>query len=125
MTLQDTPRIRSILEMERQLGEGNWDAAGEHFTPDVQYHVGAQPPRHGIDGIRNYMARQVQLVRWDGHTPRLMLETGDTVIIEVDSHFFRHADETAFILPCTDIYRFDGERIANWRVYADLSAFHA
>lgn len=67
MTLQDTPRIRSILEMEHQLGEGDWDAAGEHFTPDVQYHVGAQPPRHGIDG----------------------------------------------------------ERIANWRVYADLSAFHA
>ncbi|MEO0998118.1 MAG: hypothetical protein AAFX58_11435 [Pseudomonadota bacterium] len=48
---------------------------------------------------------------------------GNTVVIEVDSHFTRLADSAKLVVPCTDIYTFAGERIADWRVYADTSVF--
>lgn len=121
--LQDTPRIRVVLDMERLLGAGDWDSASAHFTDTVTYKVGAQPVRTGIEGIKSYMNEQSRFARWTGHDPKLMLETDETVIIEVDSHFFLLANQQDITLPCTDIYRFDGMKITDWRVYADLSVF--
>lgn len=125
MTMQDTARIRVIFDMERLIGEGDWPRAGAHFTTDARYQVGALEPYYGIRGIREYMEGQMRIARWEGHTPRLMLEIDDTVIIEVDSHFHRLSDTKKVTLPCTDIYRFEGMQIADWRVYADLTAFSA
>ena len=123
MIIQDTPRINVVLEMERLIGEDDWAAAAAHFTPSVAYYVGAQAPRRGIGGIRDYMIEQNRFAKWVGHEPRKMVEIENAVIIEVDSFFVRLADEKRITLPCTDIYRFDDMQIDEWRVYSDLSAF--
>ncbi len=122
MIIQDTPRIDAVLAMERLIGEDDWVAASECFTASVAYHVGAQAPRYGLDGIRGYMAEQNRIAKWVGHEPRKMIEIEDSVIIEVDSFFIRVADNRQFTLPCTDIYQFEGMQISEWRVYSDVSA---
>lgn len=118
-----TSRIDRITRMEHLLGAGDWETAAQFFTPDVSYRVGARPPVTGLEGIRAYMEEQSAHIRWTGHTLCWQTEddTTDTAIIEVISHFQRVADGTAIDLPCTDIYRFDGDRIRDWRVYADIA----
>lgn len=122
MTIQDTPRIRRVYEMEMLIGADRWDEAARFFTPDVRYVVGRLPPREGIDGIRAHMKEQASAVDWAGHTPRLAADVDTTVITEVDSHFTRRTNGTRIVLPCTDIYRFDGHLIREWQVYSDIRA---
>ncbi len=116
---------KRVEDMEAAIGQGNWDAAAAFFTPDAQYRVGHRDPVIGIDGIKGYMLWQTQHVRWDGHTIHMMFSRDNTAIFEVTSHFTRLSDGVALRVPCTDIYRFDGSRIADWRVYSDTAAFNA
>lgn len=118
-----TPQIASVEEMERLVGQRDWDRARDCFTADVRYQVGSRSVHHGPDGIRRYMDWQNSVVRWDGHTLRQRWNSDDVVIIEVDSHFTRLSDATAITVSCTDIYRMRGLRIHDWRVYADFSPF--
>ena len=122
-TSANSPLIARVEAMEAAVGRGLWAEASAFFTEDARYQVADRPPYHGVEGIRTYMTWQRNLVDWTGHTPRMMIQHDRTVIIEVLSHFKRHADGQELRVPCTDIYRFDGDRIFDWRVYADVSLF--
>ncbi len=120
---ENTPQIEAVETMEYLVGKQDWAAAADYFTDDVMYKVSAREPVFGLAGIREYMQWQNQLVHWQGHTVRLKVNPNDIVIIEVDSHFLRLKDQAAITVPCTDIYRMEGLKIAEWRVYADISHF--
>ncbi len=117
-------RLTDLVEqMEAAVGQGQWEAAHAFFTPNARYQVGARAPVFGLDGIKTYMGWQAERVRWDGHDLRMKFSRGNTAVFEVISHFTRISDGTELRLPCTDIYMFEGERIADWRVYADMTIF--
>ncbi len=116
----------SLVEaMEHAVGAGDRAAAVLCLTEDVVYTVGARPAIHGVDLVIAAVAEQGQLVRWDGHTVRGVWKGDDALVVEVESHFTRVADGRAISFPCTDIYRFRDGRISDWRVFADMSPFHA
>ncbi|MEL6678469.1 MAG: nuclear transport factor 2 family protein [Pseudomonadota bacterium] len=117
------PLPDAVQRMESLIGQGAWEDAAACFTPGVTYRVGARPPVTGLDGIRRYMEWQTERVSWDGHDLNRILVRDSTVLFEVVSHFTRRADGSTFKLPCVDIYTFEGDRIADWRVYADMTAF--
>ena len=123
--LHDTAQIRSVERMEELVGQEQWSDAADHFTDDVLYQVSDADPVFGIDGIRTYMAWQRTKVEWRGHDVKSKIAVDDLVVIEVDSLFHRLADGADIVVPCTDVYRMDGERIADWRVYANTSLFSA
>ena len=124
MTLiEDRPLIDRIAEMERHVGLGDWNSAAPFFTENVHYQVAGRGTFSGFDGLRRYMNWQRKLVTWTGHTPQMMIEHEGVVIIEVISHFRRLQDGAELAIPCTDIYRFEGDRICDWRVYADTAEF--
>ncbi len=123
--IEPSPLTDLVERMEASVGTGNWQAAAGFFTPDVTYRVGHRPPFVGLEGIQEYMSWQNSLVSWDGHDLRRKFSRGNTAFFEVDSHFTRHRDGKKIVLPCTDIYTFDGDRIADWRVYSDTSLFTA
>lgn len=39
----------------------------------------------------------------------------------MDAHYKRIADGQAIVVPCCDVYRFEGDLISEWRVYPDAS----
>ncbi len=121
--LEDGPLIARVHAMERAVGLGQWADGAEFFTTEAMYHVGRRGLYRGIEGIRTYMEWQRRFVEWRGHDPKMMITYGDTVIIEVVSLFHRLSDAVDLSIPCTDIYRFDGDRIRDWGVYADTSTF--
>ncbi|MEM8854688.1 MAG: nuclear transport factor 2 family protein [Pseudomonadota bacterium] len=117
------PMTQFVEDMEAAVGTGDWAAAAQYFTDDVLYRVGHRPPVTGVSGIKDYMEWQNSVVHWQGHTTRSKFSRGPVAYFEVESHFARVADGKEILLPCTDIYTFRDDRIADWRVYADISAF--
>lgn len=123
--LQSEPDIGFIEAMERAVTARDRDEALRYLTEDVTYVVGARAPVLGVDGVFAYIAEQSKLARWDGHTLVAVWPGRDALIVEVISHFTRAADGRRISFPCMDIYRFREGRIADWRVYADMSPFLA
>lgn len=115
--------IELVVEMERAVGQRRWLDAAHFFTRDCIYKVADRPEFRGIAGIEHYMNWQNSVVQWLGHVPRMAIQHGSTVIIEVESNFKRLSDQADIKVPCTDIYRFEDTRIYDWRVYADISLF--
>jgi ketosteroid isomerase-like protein len=120
-----TPGLEFVEAMERAVASGDRAAVSRHLAEDVAYTVGARPAVHGIDAVMAAIAEQGRRVRWDGHRLRGVWTGDGTLVVEVESHFTRVADGRAIPLPCTDIYRFEGGRIRDWRVFADMSPFEA
>ncbi|MEM8967307.1 MAG: nuclear transport factor 2 family protein [Bacteroidota bacterium] len=112
-----------VQKMEQLVGQGDWAAAANYFTPQALYKVADREPVYGITGIEQYMSWQNSLVQWKGHDMKLVVSQDNTLVVEVDSFFFRLKDQTNIVVPCTDIYRFEGNKIGDWRVYANISAF--
>lgn len=114
-----------IEAMERAVMSRDIDAAEQFLQPDVAYTVGAQATVVGVPAVLRYIAQQERVARWIGHTLRSAWHFEDAIIVEVTSHFARVSDGGEISLPCTDIYRLRDGRVADWRVYADMSPFRA
>ncbi len=119
------PADLSFIEaMERAVMSRDPETAGRFLQPEVAYTVGAQPTVRGVPAVLRYIAGQERLARWTGHTLRAAWRFENVIIVEVISHFLRASDGKEISFPCTDIYRLQEGRIADWRVYADMSPFH-
>ncbi len=118
-----TERFNIVKKMENDVGLGKWDELDIYFTDDFKYRVANTSERHGVKGLRAYMLWQNTLVQWKGHDIHLITEQENALVVEVTSFFHRLADEKDISIPCTDIYRFRGTQIYDWRVYADISWF--
>jgi ketosteroid isomerase-like protein len=106
------------------VGRGDPAEVPRHLALDVACTAGAGAPLPGVEAPLAVIAEHGRLVRWDGHTPRGVWLAADALVVEVESHFTRLMDGRAISLPCTDIDRFRDGRIADWRVYADMSPIH-
>jgi limonene-1,2-epoxide hydrolase len=121
----DPPRegLAFVEAMERAVMAHDRAAAERYLAPDLVYTVGARPPLHGLDALFAYLEAQRRVARWEGHTLRGAWPVPEGLVVEVVSHFTRVADGRRISFPCVDIYRLRGERIADWRVFADMSPF--
>ena len=54
------------------------------------------------------------------HDVRNVWEVGDAAFVEMDVTYWRH-DGTSVTLPCSDIFRFKGDRIEELRIYMDAN----
>ncbi len=122
--IEDCPLTRHVESMESMIGQQNWDEAARYVARDIRYQVAHKQAQHGIEGIKSYMSWQYSLVHWDGHDVRSKFSRGNIVFIEVMSHFTRLVDNAKLRVPCTDVYTFENDLIADWRVYADTSVFY-
>lgn len=120
-----TTGLEFVEAMERAVAAGDRTAAARYLTDDVICTVGAHAALRGVDAVIAYIVAQGRLARWEGHTLRASWAGDGALVVEVESHFTRVADGRAISFPCADIYRFRDGRICDWRVYADMSPFHA
>lgn len=114
-----------IEAMERAIMSRDAATAGAFLADDVTYTVGANPTVQGVPAVLAYVSAQERVARWTGHTLRAAWQLDDAIVVEVLSHFVRVSDGRAASFPCTDIYRFENGKIADWRVYADMSPLTA
>lgn len=114
--------ISKVEQMVAYLTEQNWESFYPYFTADLFYKVGASEPMIGAQAAAEYLAKFYQIVKPADHVVRGAWQTDDrTVIIEMDAHYHRLADQKAILVPCCDVYRFKGDLIHEWRVYPDVA----
>ena len=54
------------------------------------------------------------------HEIKMLWEVGDVVFVEMDVIYWRH-DGTSVTLPCFDIVRFEGDKVAELRIFMDAN----
>ena len=94
------------------------------FIEAMEHAVGTRPALTGIDAVIDAIQRLSQFARCDGHTPVAVWPGQDALLVEVVSHFTRVSDGERISFPCMDAYRFREGRIADWRVFADMSPWY-
>jgi limonene-1,2-epoxide hydrolase len=115
-------KVDQVMEMEAAGGEGNWDYFKTFFVDDVYFKVGASQEKRGTQGIQDYLTWLYEIA--EPNLPfefRGTWELGDVVIIEMDAKYIRRSNGKPVSFPCTDILRFEGNKIREWRVYPDQS----
>ncbi|VEP13022.1 Ethyl tert-butyl ether degradation EthD [Hyella patelloides LEGE 07179] len=118
----DDNLIPKVEKMVEALTIEDWESFYPYFTYDVYYKVGANEPVYGPHAAAQYLSSFYQIVKPTQHQVRGAWQVGnDTVIIEMDAHYRRINDGQEITVPCTDVYRFKGNLIKEWRVYPDTS----
>jgi FAD/FMN-containing dehydrogenase/ketosteroid isomerase-like protein len=90
------------------------------FTDNPMYQFGNGEPCLNkaaiIDSVTNFFGMVDALY----HDIRNIWEDGDTVFVEMDVTYWRK-DGTSITLPCADIFRFEGDKIQELRIFMDAN----
>lgn len=122
MTIQDAARTRLVNEMDALIDAHSWQEAARPFSRTLANIAGRLPARVGIEGIRHHMKAQAGDMGWTCHAPQLAVEASETGITKAGRHFPRIDHGVGNVLPCADVYWFDGDGIPEWRVYLHVQA---
>lgn len=113
-------KINLIIEIEKAVHDGNWEYFNSCFTDDVLFKVGASQERRGTRAIKDYLSWLFSILAPNSPLNfRDCWEQGDVVIRQVDAEFTRRSDGKFITFPSIDIFRFQEDKIREWRVYTD------
>jgi catechol 2,3-dioxygenase-like lactoylglutathione lyase family enzyme len=120
-----TDRIPGVMAdtCVRLFGRGEaFDSEGfaTFFTDRPMYHFGNGEPCFDRAAIRDSVAAFFSGIDALYHDVRNVWEVGDTVFVEMDVMYWRK-DGTLVVLPCSDIFRFEGHKIQELRIYEDAN----
>jgi limonene-1,2-epoxide hydrolase len=112
-------KIEMVQAMEAAAFTGDWNTFKSYLAPDVYYKVGNTTELRGPQAIVDYMIRLLSTeLAINDLKIRAAWETEDTVVLELNMKGLRHIDKKNVAYPCVDVYRFDGDKIRDWRVYS-------
>jgi ketosteroid isomerase-like protein len=112
-------KLQAVQAMEQAAFAGDWEKFKSFLADDVYFRCGNTAELTGPDNVAQFMITML--------TSRLALndlqirsawETDDAVLMEFNMKGLRMSDNKNVTFPCTDIYRFGGDKIRDWRVYA-------
>ena len=112
-------KIERVQAMEAAAFSGDMELFKSFLTDDVYYRVGNSEEVVGPQSIVEYMG-QMMASSLAINDMKIIgaWEIGDVVIVEFDIGGFRYDINQQIRYPCIDIYRFRGDKIRDWRVFA-------
>jgi FAD/FMN-containing dehydrogenase/ketosteroid isomerase-like protein len=124
-TIQVVDRVPGVMAdtVVRLFGRGEaFDSAGfiGFFTDTPMYQFGNSEPCLTKSAIFDSVAAFFSAVSALYHDIRNIWEDGDTVFVEMDVIYWRK-DGSAVTLPCADIFRFEGDKVSELRIYMDAT----
>jgi ketosteroid isomerase-like protein len=119
--MADRPSGAGVELVERVFGAGkSLDDYVSFFAEDALYRFANHPPIHGRAAIREAAANFRQRVRGVSHTVQGMWESGDTVVCEMEIAYTR-LDGKETTVPCCDVFRVNGDKIQEMRIFVDVT----
>jgi ketosteroid isomerase-like protein len=112
-------KIELVQRMEAAAFAGDWQLFKSFLAEDAYYRVGNTAEARGRQAIVDYLKRMLanDLAISDLQI-RQAWETENEVILELNMQGLRIRDRRNVAYPCVDVYRFEGDKIRDWRVYA-------
>jgi hypothetical protein len=112
-------KIEAVQAMEAAAFSGDMETFMSYLTDDVYYRVGNATEVVGPQAIVDYMgAMMASSLAINDMKIIGAWEIGDTVVVEFNIGGFRYDINQQIRYPCIDIYRFRGNQIRDWRVFA-------
>jgi limonene-1,2-epoxide hydrolase len=112
-------KIEIVKDMRKAFYNQEWDSFQSFFTDNVYYKVGNIAEVKGPEEVVNYLMNRMPETEYKitSMTDREVWELEDTVIIEYDMEINRERDNKTKKFPCVDTFRFEGNKISEWRAY--------
>ena len=105
---------------------GDWELFTSFLADDVCYRVGNAAEVRGRQAVVDYLAGLfANHLAINDLQIRAAWETETEVILELNMKGLRIRDNRNVAYPCLDVYRFEGDKIRDWRVYAIEPTFVA
>lgn len=102
------------------------DGAGfvSFLTEDAVFRFGSAPPVQGRDAIQAAVEGFFTTISACSHSIANTLGQNDTLVCEGDVTYTRH-DGSDITLPFTDIFEYEGDLIAHYKIYIDVGPLYA
>lgn len=102
------------------------DGAGfvSYLTENAVFRFGSAPPVQGRDAIQAAVDGFFTTIAGCSHSIRNSLLQDDTLVCEGEVTYERH-DGSSITLPFTDVFEYDGELIAHYKIYIDIAPLYA
>ena len=102
------------------------DGAGfvSYLTEDAVFRFGSAPPVQGRDAIQAAVEAFFATIAGLSHRIVNSLQQDNTLVCEGEVTYERH-DGSSITLPFTDVFEYDGEQIAHYKIYMDVSPLYA
>ena len=94
------------------------------LTEDAVFRFGSAPPVQGRDAIQAAVEGFFTTIAGCSHEIAKSLRQDVTVVCEGEVTYQRH-DGSSVTLPFTDIFEYDGELIAHYKIYIDIAPLYA
>lgn len=119
---QAQAQLQMVGELAQAVGEQNWEKVKFYLTDDVLYKVGSTEPRYGPQQVVDFFVDTfTNTAVFTGHRVRKVWQEPDVITIEMDAYYQLVPSKQKVTIACCDIYRLRGNKVSEWRVYADMS----
>ncbi len=104
----------------------NKDAASfvQYLTEDAVFRFGSAPPVHGREAIREAVDGFFATIAGCRHAISNSLRNDSTLVCEGEVTYRRH-DGSEITVPFADIFEYDGDLIADYKIYIDIAPLYA
>ena len=122
----DTPgsseQLAAVGELANAIVAQDWAKVKTYLTDDIFYKVGSAEPRYGRQEVVDFFADTFKTTAvFTGHKVRKIWQEPDIITIEMDAYYRLVSSGRQVTISCCDIYRMRGNKVSEWRVYADMS----
>jgi len=95
-----------------------------YLTDDASFRFGSAPPVQGRDAIQAAVEGFFDTILGCAHEIASTFQCDDTVICEGEVTYQRH-DKSRVTLPFADVLEYEGDLIAYYKIYIDISPLFA
>ena len=123
---QDTPGSPEQLDAVGNLAQAviaqDWDTVKSYLTDDIYYKVGSGVPLYGKQAVVDSFIQTFKTTAvFTERMVRKIWQEPDIITLEMDAYYQMVASGKTVTIACCDIYRLRGNKVSEWRVYADMS----
>lgn len=117
-------RQRSLEPLFAAIDARDAEAFADFLTDDASFRFGSAPAAIGraaiIEGVNAFFDSLAGI----SHVLTAVATKGDMLFCEGETTYTRH-DGKQVVVPFADVFEYEGEKIAEYRIYADLAPLYA
>lgn len=100
------------------------EAFAGFVTEDARFVFGNLPAVEGRAAIRDFVAAFFGSIRAVSHAVPDAWQAGDAVVCRGEVTYVRH-DGNVLTVPFANVFRMEGDKVRDYRIYMDASALYA
>ena len=115
-------QFQAVGELASAVIAQDWNKVKSYLSDDILYKVGSGEPRYGPQEVVEFFKDTFRNIAvFTGHRVRKVWQEPDVITLEMDAYYEMVGSRKRVTIACCDIYRMRGNKVSEWRVYADMS----